>query len=91
MRRSKRKASVVSARKTKEVLSATVKDASTTNADTESEDESNFADVEVEDLSDGEGALHGPCNVKPCNADENHRFVCKCLLMCAIYLPMMHA
>ncbi len=89
MRRSKRKASALAARNIKEASTPTAADASATKSTTVDEDQQKPDTCEVDDCSDDEGALHGPCNVKPCDADENPRFVYKCLLRDVIYLPMM--
>ena len=78
MRRSKRKAAQVATRNITEASNTTETDASGTNDSESSDNEASLDVCEVEDLSDDEGALHGPCNVKPLNADENPRFVFEC-------------
>ena len=72
-RRSKRKASALASKKNAELTSATAADASATNVEELVEDKQNADTCEGADLSDDENDLHGPCNVRPSDADENPR------------------
>ena len=74
-RRSKHKASVMVTKKNAELTSTTAAVASATNVGETVQDNPKDDIAEVGCLSDGEDALHGPCNVRPVDADENPRFV----------------
>ena len=74
-RRSKRKASAIATQKNAELASATAAAASTPNTEETVEDSLEEATAEVEDFSDGEECLHGPCNMRPIGSDENPRSV----------------
>lgn len=78
MRRSKRKASAVATERLAEAVSATAADATCCNTDVnEDESDKEYSSDEGE-MSDGENALHGPCNLRPCGLDEDARFVLLC-------------
>ena len=92
MRRSKRKASAVATERLSTSPYATAADASATNTEVEVEDDENFAECETSDMSDNENNLHGPCNVRPSDADEDPRFVSIYTVSAwffLIYLPTM--
>ena len=74
-RRSKRKASAMVKKKQKEASTTTVAAASTTNVEKIVEDTQPDGTAEAPEFSDDEDSLHGPCNVRPVDADENPRFV----------------
>ena len=79
MRRSKRKASAVATGRLAEAVSATAADATCTATNT-NQDESDIEFIDDEAaMSDGENQLHGPCNVRPCDQDEDARFFFLCL------------
>ena len=73
MRRSKRKASAMATKKVAELASTTSTDASATNAEELVESDQDTTTYEGADLSGDEDDLHGPCNVRPSDADENPR------------------
>ena len=74
-RRSKRKVSAVATKKNVELASTTAAASSATTPEEIVENNSQDSTAEVQDLSDDEDSLHGPCNVRPVGADENSRFV----------------
>ena len=74
-RRSKRKASALATQKNAELASASAADASATTVEKTASNGPEDDSVQVEDLTDDEESLHGPCNTRPVGADENPRFV----------------
>ena len=89
MRRAKRKVAAIK-KKNNEV--ALTPDAATASATIDAEcnqDYQSFDSLEEEYMSDDENALHGPCNIRPCNADENPRLVSEYLICVVINVAII--
>ena len=89
MRRSKRKASAVVTEKLAEATSATAADATCTSTDANEDASDNEYISEDGEMSDGENALHGPCNVLPIGQDEDTSFFFFACVSSVIYLSIM--